>query len=43
MGGEEQGPSPLHGSTDAASGDLDGLQALSSISQVSSAAPRVLI
>ena len=40
---EEHGPSPLQGSTGANSGNLHGLQALTSISQVSSAAPRLLI
>ncbi len=40
MGGEEQGPSPLQGSTGGAtSEDLDSLEALRSISQVSLAAP----
>ncbi len=43
MGGEEKGPSPLQGSTGGASSeDLDSLQALTSISQVSFAAPCVL-
>ncbi len=44
MGGEEQGPSPspLQGITGGASSeDLDSLQALTSISQVSPAAPCV--
>jgi len=40
IGGEEQGPSPLQGSTGGAtSEDLDSLEALRSISQVSLAAP----
>ncbi len=40
MGGEEQGPSPLQGSTGGAtSEDLESLEALRSISQVSLAAP----
>ena len=42
MGGEEQGPSPLQGSTGGASSeDLDSLQALRGISQVRLAAPSV--
>jgi len=42
MGGEEQGPSPLQGITGGASSeDLDTLQALRGISQVSLAAPCV--
>ena len=41
MGGEEQGPSPLQGSTGATSADLDSLHALRSISQVRLAAPCV--
>ena len=42
VGGEQQGPSPLQGSTGASSEDLDSLEALRSISQVSLAAPCVL-
>ena len=43
MGGEQQGPSPLQGSTGASSEDLDSLEALRFISQVSLAVPCVLI
>ena len=42
MGGEQQGPPPLQGSTGASSEDLDSLEALRSISQVGFAAPSVL-
>ena len=41
MGGEEQDPSPLQGSTGATSEELDSLQALTSIPQVRLAAPCV--